>query len=157
LDSVDKVMCVSPFLAILDVIAALYVKGLGDPFARNKVGLFANLLSGTDLLSLYIYAVAYLIVMFGLAIALLYAKDRLDSSSEHGGLGLLAVAGIAGVLYVVLSEGFIVNFFLRSILERGIDFLFWLTGVVYLAAAFNVGFYVWHDVVAWVRSADARR
>jgi hypothetical protein len=156
LDRVDKVMCVSPFLAILDVIAALYVKGLGDPFARYKVGLFANLLSGTDLLSLYIYAVAYLIVMFGLAIALLYAKDRLDSSGEHGRLGLLTVAGIAGVFYVVLSEGFIVNFFLRSILERGID-LFWLTGVVYLAAAFSVGFYVWHDVVAWVRRTDERR
>lgn len=157
MDSVDKIICVSPFLAILDVIAALYVKGLGDPFARYKVGLFANFLSGTEMLNLYVYAVAYLIVMFALAIALLYAKDRLDSSSKQGRLGLLAVAGIAGVFYVILSEGFIVNFFLRSILERGIDFLFWLTGVVYLAAAFSVGFYVWHDVVAWVRSADARR
>lgn len=122
--SVDKIICVSPFLAILDVIAALYVKGLGDPFAWYKVGLFANFLSGTEMLNLYVYAVAYLIVMFALAIALLYAKDRLDSSSRQGRLGLLAVAGIAGVFYVVLSEGFIVNFFLRSILERGIDFLF---------------------------------
>jgi hypothetical protein len=144
-------------LAILDVIAALYVKGLGDPLARYKVGLFAHFLSGTEMLNLYVYAVAYLIVMFALAIALLYAKDRLDSSSKQRRLGLLAVAGIAGVFYVVLSEGFIVNFFLRSILEHGIDFLFWLTGVVYLAAAFSVGFYVWHDVVAWVRSVDARR
>jgi hypothetical protein len=129
---------------------------LGDPFALYKVGLFANFLSGTEMLNLYVYAVAYLIVMFALAIALLYAKDRLDSSSKQGRLGLLAVAGIAGVFYVVLSEGFIVNFFLRSILERGID-LFWLRGVVYLAAAFSVGFYVWHDVVAWVRCTDERR
>ncbi len=156
MDSVDKVVVVLPFLAILDVVAALYVKSLGDPFAKNKVGLFANFLSGIDLISLYIYVVAYLIVMFGLAIALLYLKDRLESSSDLGRLGLLAVAGIAGFLYVVLSEGLIVNFFLRSILDRGID-LFWLTGVVYFAAAFSVGFYVWHDLVAWVRPADAKK
>jgi len=156
LDSVDKVVVVLPFLAILDVVAALYVKSLGDPFAQYKVGLFAKFPSGIDLISLYIYVVAYLIAMFGLAIALLYLKDRLESSNDLGRLGLLAVAGIACFLYVVLSEGLIVNFFLRSILDRGID-LFWLTGVVYFAAAFSVGFYVWRDLVAWVRPVDAKK
>lgn len=156
MDNIDKVLCILPFFAILDVISVLYVKSLGDPFATYRLSLFADFLSSTDLISIYIHVVVYLIVMFGLPIVLLYVKGGFGASSALGRVGLFTVATIAGVLYVFLSEGFIVNFFLRSVLGRGID-LFWLTTVVYLAAAFSVVFYIWNDLVSWVRSADARK
>lgn len=156
MDNVDKILCILPFLAILDVISVLYVKSLGDPFATYRLSLFADFLSGTDLISIYVHVVVYLIVMFGLPLVLLYVKDGFGTSSVLGRVGLFTVATIAGALYVFLSEGFIINFFLRSVLNRGID-LFWLTTVVYLAAAFSVVFYIWNDLVSWVRPADARK
>ena len=151
LDSIDKVLWVLPFLAVLDVVAALYVKSLGTPYSGYDVGLFAKLLFTTSQTYLYIHVFVYLIVAFGIITALLYVKSRLNPSCAVGRMGLLAVVGITCVVYVVLSEGFIINFFLQPILDRGID-LFWLAGVVYFAAAFSVGFQIWHDVIAWMRS-----
>lgn len=153
MDSVDKVLCVLPFLAVLDVIAALYAKGLGTPYSWHDVGLFASYLFTTSQIYLYMHVFVYLIVAFGIVTVLLYVKSRLDSSRVVGRLGLLAIVGIAAVVYVVLSEGFIINFLLQPIIDRGID-LFWLAAIVYSAAAFSVGFYVWHDVILWVRSND---
>lgn len=156
MDSVGKVILVLPFLAILDVVAALYVRSLNHPLVKHEVGLFASLFGPADLVFTYIFVVSYLILFFVVALVLWGVKIRLNPSDAFGKVVFLLVLLVVGALYVVLSEGFIINLFLPSILEKGID-LYWLSTIVYLSALFCLVFYVWSDTVSWVKYRDEER
>jgi hypothetical protein len=151
LDSVDKVIWILPFLALLDTASTLYLDSLGrssPPFVR---GFFAAFFVTPDPMLTYSLVVVYVIAFLVFSFILSYMKNKLDSSEAVGKLVFLVLLAVIGYIYLRLTASFIVNFFYFPITSRGID-LQGITMVVYASTAFSLGYYIWHDVVAWVRS-----
>jgi hypothetical protein len=157
LDSVDKIIWVLPVLAVLDVVSTFYVDSLGYSIAYYEQGFFASFFVQAGLIFAYVYAVVYVLIIFGISYVLWYIKNKkLKSTDAFDKAIFLVLVGVTCFIYVRLTVAFITNFFLPNILERGID-LFWLDMVVSLASLFTLVYYMWYDVVGWVRSNGARK
>jgi hypothetical protein len=149
LDSVDRIIGILPLLAVLDVASTLYVQSLGDS-SLHEVGLFANFFAKAG--SVYAYIPVYLLLIIGLTYVLWYVKNKeLDSSRAFDKVIFLLLVAVACFVYMTLTAAFIGNFFLPSIVSRGIDW-FTIQVVIYASTAFSLGFYIWHDVITWVKS-----
>jgi hypothetical protein len=149
LDSIDWVIGVLPLLAVLDVASTLYVQSLGNP-SLHEVGLFADFFAKAGLL--YVYIPVYLLFIIGLAYVLWYVKNKeLHSSRTFDKIIFLLLVVVACFVYMTLTAAFIGNFFLPAIISRGINW-FTIQVVIYASTAFSLGFYIWHDVIAWVKS-----
>jgi len=157
LDSVDKIIWVLPVLAVLDAVSTFYVNSLGYSIADYERGFFASLFIQAGLIFAYAYAVIYVLIIFGISYVLWYIKNRkLKTTDTLDKAIFLVLIGVTCFIYVRLTVAFITNFFLPNILERGID-LFSLDVVVTLASLFTLVYYMWYDVVAWVRSNGTRK
>jgi O-antigen/teichoic acid export membrane protein len=147
LDSVDKVILVLPLLAGLDVASTLYVQSQGNP-SFHEVGLFAGFFAKSGLL--YVYIPVYLLMIIGLAYFLWYIRNKeLDTSRTVDKFVFLFLVIAACFVYVSLTATFIGNFFLPSIVSRGLDF-FTIQMVIYVSTTFSLAFYIWHDVLTWI-------
>jgi hypothetical protein len=148
LDSVDWVIGILPLLAVLDVASTLYVQSLANP-SLHEVGFFANFFAKAGLL--YVYIPVYLLLIIGLTYVLWYVKNKeLDSSRTFDKIIFLLLVVVACFTYMTLTAAFIGNFFLPSIVSRGINFSA-IQVVIYASTAFSLGFYIWHDVITWVK------
>ena len=149
MDSVDWVIGILPLLAVLDVASTLYVQSLANP-SLHEVGFFANFFAKAGLL--YVYIPVYLLLIIGLAYVLWYVENKeLDSSRALDKIIFLLLVVVACFIYTTLTAAFIGNFFLPSIVSRGINW-FNIQVVIYVSTAFSLGLYIWHDVITWVKS-----
>ena len=154
MDSVDWVIGILPFLAVLDVASTLYVQSQGNP-SLHEVGFFAVFFAKAGLL--YVYIPVYLLIFIGLAYFLWYIKNKeLNSSRAVDKVIFLFLVVVACFVYMSLTATFIGNFFLPSIVSRGINW-FTLEVVIYVSTAFSLGLYIWRDVVAWVKRDEERK
>ncbi len=149
LDSVDKFILVLPFLAILEVASALYVESLGYPLVRYEAGFFSRFFVGAGLT--YVYAVIYLLIIVGFAYVLWYIKKKLSSSHSFDKVIFLFLVSVTCYIYMRLTAAFIGNFLLPHILSRGVNW-FSLNLLIYLSTALSLVFYLWRDVIIWLRA-----
>jgi len=149
LDSVDKIICVLPFLSVLDVIYTSYVESLGYSLALYEAGFFAGYFVGAGLT--YLYIVIYLSGVSVVAYVLWYIKNKkLNSSVFFDKIIFLLLVGVACYIYVRLTIAFVGNFMLPYFVSRR-AYWFSINLLVYLSTAFILFFYLWRDVVDWVR------
>jgi hypothetical protein len=154
LDNVDKIMWILPFLAIMDVISTFYVESQNFDLNQYEVGFFARLalLSGV----IYVYAVIYVLIVFGFSYALWYIKKKLIPSQSLDKVIFVFLVAVAGYIYVTISATFIVNLFLPAIVQRGIN---WnsVVLVTYVATLASLVFYVGQDVIVWLRTEGEKK
>lgn len=155
LDSIDKVIWVLPFLAILDVISTLYVANLGYSLELYETGVFARFFVSVGLV--YFYIPFYLLVISALAYVLWYIKNRKlnPTSLIDKGIFLFLVGG-ACYVYMRLTEAFIGNFLLPHFIAGEIS-RFSVVLLIYLSTAFTLILYLWKDVVKWVKANDSEK
>ena len=154
LDSVDKIIWVLPFLAVMDVISTFYVQSQNFDLQEYEVGFFARLalLSGL----IYVYAVIYVVIIIGFSYALWYIKKKLTPSHIFDKVIFVFLVAVTGYIYVTISATFIVNFFLPAIIQRGVN---WsnVVLVTYVATLASLIFYVWRDVIVWLRTEGEKK
>jgi hypothetical protein len=156
LDAVDRVIWILPFLALLDVISTFYTASL-RPLANYNWELFANLFLGAGSIYVYPYAIIYLAIVVGVAYALLYIKNRkLRPSHTPDKVIFLVLVGVIFYIYMRLTAAFLMNFFLPTIIERGIN-MSELVLVIYVGSALSLGFYLWGTVLSWVRRIESEK
>lgn len=150
LDSVDKVIWVSPFLGVLDIVSTLYVESLGYSLSQYEAGLLARIFINAGLT--YLYIPVYLLILSAFAYALWFIKNRkLDSSRNFDKILFLLLVGAACYVYVRITVTFIGNFLLPyRVSGRVVGFLINL--LIYLSTAFTLTIYLWRDVMMWVKS-----
>ena len=154
LDAIDKVIWVCPLLSFLDVMSTLYIRSQGYPLEIYERGFFASLAVAAGSVYLYAYAVIYLLFMVGVAYLLWYIKNReLQPSRVFDKVFFVALIVVVFYVYVRLTATVLVNFFLPTIIERGID-VFSLTLVIYGTSALSFIIYVFQPVLAWVSRGD---
>lgn len=149
MDNVDKVIWVLPFLGVLDVISTLYVESLGYSLALYEVGFFARYFVCAGLI--YVYIVIYLLSVSVAAYLLWYIKNKkLNASLFFDKIIFLLLVGVVCYIYIRLTVTFVGNFLLPSFVGGRVS-RFLVNLLIYLSTAFTLGFYLWRDVVAWVR------
>ncbi|MGQ9529932.1 MAG: hypothetical protein ACUVQX_04595 [Candidatus Bathycorpusculaceae bacterium] len=72
MDNVDKVICISPFLGVLDIISTLNVESLGYLLSEYEVGPLARIFVSAGLT--YLYISVYLLILGAFAYILWYIK-----------------------------------------------------------------------------------
>lgn len=149
MDSVGKIIWILPVLAILDVATTLYVESRGFPLERYEAGFFASLSVHAGLV--YVYAVIYVLIIVGFSFALWYVKNRLDPSRGFDKLLFVFLVIVTGYTYTMISAAFIGNFILPAAIERGKDW-YSIRLVVYGGCILSLAFYLWHDVIFWLRT-----
>jgi hypothetical protein len=144
-----------PVLAVLDVVSTLYIESLGYPLVWYEVGFFARFFVRAGLA--YVYAVVYLLIIVCFACVLWFIKNRIlkPSSSIDKALFMLLVGGIC-YMYMTLTATFIGNFSLPYALDNGID-LYALNILIYLGAGMSLFFYLFSDVVRWIRAKGEKK
>jgi len=154
LDSVDKIIWILPFLAIMDVISTFYVQSRNFDLNQYEVGFFARLalLSGV----IYVYAVIYVLIIFGFSYALWYIKKKLTPSQVFDKIIFVLLVAVTAYIYVTISATFIVNFFLPAIVERNINW-YSVVLVTYAVTLGSLIFYVGQDVMVWLRSKGEQK
>jgi hypothetical protein len=156
LGNVDKIIWVLPVLALLDAISTLRLESLGYPLSQYEKGFFATFFVNAGLIYAYLYAVLYVLLVVGISYVLWYIKKKLDRSNTVDKGIFLALVGVTCYIYVRLTEALSINFFLPAILDRGIGLL-WLTAFIYVSCVISLSFYLWSDVLAWVRSNSEQK
>jgi hypothetical protein len=157
LDAIDTVIWVLPFLALLDVISTFYIAGRGYALGSYEWELFALLFVLGGSFFVYLYAVIYMVIMVGIAYALLFVKNKeLNPSRRSDKAVFLILIGVVFYIYMRLTAAFIMNFFLPSIIQRGLG-MFQLTLIIYAGAFLSLGFYVWDTVLSWMRHDDTKK
>ncbi|MDI6691107.1 MAG: hypothetical protein QME50_04455 [Candidatus Bathyarchaeota archaeon] len=150
MDSVDKVIWVSPFLGVLDVVSTLYVESFGYSLSQYETGLLARIFINAGLT--YLYIPVYLLTLIAFAYVLWFIKNRkLDSSRTFDKILFLFLVGAACYIYVRITAAFIGNFLLPyrvsgRVSESLINLL------IYLSTAFTLTIYLWRDVILWVKA-----
>ncbi|MEM3823518.1 MAG: hypothetical protein QXH87_01145 [Candidatus Bathyarchaeia archaeon] len=155
LDSVDKVIWVSPFLGVLDVISTLYVESLGYSLSQYEAGPLAKIFVNAGLT--YLYIPVYLLTLSGFAYALWCIKNRkLDPSRTFDKILFLLLVGTACYVYMRITVAFIGNFLLPY---RSSGRISWssINLLIYLSTAFTLSLYLWRDVLVWVKSDDYKK
>ncbi len=149
MDSVDKIIWILPFLAMMDVISTFYVQSRNFDLNRYEVGFLARLalLSGI----IYVYAVIYILIILGFSYALWHIKKKLTPSKVFDKVIFVFLVAVTAYIYVTISATFIVNFLLPAIVERNIN---WSSVVLvtYAATLGSLIFYVGQDVMVWLRT-----
>jgi dolichyl-phosphate-mannose--protein O-mannosyl transferase len=131
------------------VASTLHVQNLRGP-SLHEIGFFANFFAKVGLL--YIYIPVYLLLIIGIAYVLWYIKNKgLNSSRKVDKVVFLFLVVVACFVYMTLTAAFIGNFFLPSIVSRGINW-FTIQAVIYASTAFSLAVYIWHDVLAWIKT-----
>jgi len=149
LDRVDKIIWILPFLSVLDVISTLYVESLGYSLALYEAGFFAGYFVGAGLT--YVYIVIYLSSVSIVAYVLWYIKNKkLHSTVFFDKVIFLFLVAVAGYIYVRLTVTFVGNFLLPFLVSGRVSW-FSINLLVYLSTAFTLFFYLWRDVIDWVR------
>jgi hypothetical protein len=137
-------------LGFLDVMSTLYMMSLGYHPKVLEVGLFARV-SGASGLA-YGFAVLYLFGLTAIAYALWYVKSKLvDPRYSADKVVFLLLVVILCILYVGITTAFAGNLLLPYVTDGSISQMA-LTFLLYSSTAFSLGLYIWHDVVAWVRT-----
>lgn len=155
LDSVDKIIWILPFLSVLDVISTLYVESLGYSSVLYEAGFFARYFVGAGLT--YVYIVIYLSSVSIVAYVLWYIKNKkLNSSVFFDKVIFLILVGVACYIYVRLTVAFVGNFLLPYFVSGRASW-FSINLLVYLSTAFTLFFYLWRDVIDWVRGNDGEK
>lgn len=150
LDSVDRVIWVLPVLAFMDVVSTFLVERLGYNLARYETGFFARVFVNSWWI--YAYAVVYVLGIAAISYALWDIKNkRLEPSRLVDKAIFLFLVVVAYLVYVRITVAFVVNVLLPYLVNGDIS-LTLVTWLIYLSTAFSLGFYVWHDVLAWVRT-----
>jgi hypothetical protein len=150
LDSVDKVIWISPFLGVLDIVSTLYVESLGYSLSQYETGFLARVFINAGFT--YLYIPVYLIILAVFAYALWYIKNRkLDSSRTFDKILFLFLVGAACYIYVRITVTFIGNFLLPYRVSGRVSW-FLINLLIYLSTVFTLSLYVWRDVTVWVRS-----
>lgn len=157
MDAIDNVIWILPFLALLDVISTFYIAGRSYVLGSYEWELFALLFVRGSSFFVYLYAAIYLLIMVGIIYALLFVKNKkLNPSRRPDKAVFLILTGVVFYIYMRLTAAFIMNFFLPSIIQRGLD-MFQLTLVIYAGALLSLGFYVWDTVLSWMRHDDSKK
>jgi hypothetical protein len=157
LDAIDNVIWILPFLALLDIISTFYIGGRGYALGSYEWELFALLFARGGSFFVYLYAAIYLLIMVGIAFALLFVKNKkLNPSRRPDKAVFLIMIGVVFYIYMRLTAAFIMNFFLPSIIQRGLDML-QLTFFIYVGAFVSLGFYTWDTVLSWMRHDDSEK
>jgi hypothetical protein len=150
LDSVDKIIWVSPFLGVLDVASTLYVESLGYSLSQYEVGPIARIFVNTGLT--YLYIPVYLLILGAFAYVLWYIKNKkLHSYRTFDKIIFLFLVGVACYIYVRITVTFIENFLLPYRIGGRVSWPL-INLLIYLSTAFTLSLYLWRDVASWVRS-----
>ena len=149
MDSVDKVIWILPFLAVMDVASALYIESQGYSFENYEAGVFARLFVAYGLA--YVYAFIYPLGVVVLAYVLWSIKRRLSASGSVDKGVFLFLVGVACFIYMRLTVAFAENLLLPYFISGEVSLTF-VTWLLYLSMMLSLGFYIWHDVVIWVRA-----
>ena len=155
LDNVDKIIWVSPFLGVLDVVSTLYVESLGYSLSQYEVGLLAKIFVSAGLT--YLYIPVYLLILSGFAYVLWYIKNRkLDSSRFFDKILFLFLVGTACYVYMQITVAFIGNLLLPYRVSGRISWSS-INLLIYLSTAFTLTMYLWRDVMLWVKSNGIKK
>lgn len=126
------------------------MESLGYSLALYEIGFFARYFVEADLT--YVYIVIYLLSVSVVACLLWYIKNKkLDSSLFFDKIIFLLLVGVACYIYIRLTVTFVGNLLLPSFVDGRIS-RFLVNLLIYLSTAFTLGFYLWRDVIAWVRA-----
>lgn len=155
MDSVDKIIWVSPFLGVLDVVSTLYVESLGYSLSQYEAGPLAKIFVNAGLT--YLYIPVYLLILSGFAYVLWYIKNRkLDSSRIFDKILFLFLVGMACYIYMQITVAFIGNVLLPYRLSGRISWSS-INLLIYLSTAFTLTIYLWRDVILWVKSRGNKK
>jgi len=117
--------------------------------ALYEGGFFAGYFVGAGLT--YVYIVIYLSSVTIVAYVLWYIKNKkLNSSVFFDKVIFLFLVGVACYIYVRLTVASVGNFMLPYFVS-GRACWFSINLLVYLSTAFTLFFYLWRDVINWVR------
>ena len=157
MDAIDNVIWILPFLALLDVISTFYTEILGHSLQSYGWELFASFVYVFPSFYAYFYALVYLLIVVGIAYVLLYIKNKvLKPPRTLDKAVFLILIGVVFYIYMRLTTAFIMNFFLPTIIQRGLD-MFQLTLIIYAGSVLSLGFYVWDTVFSWMRHDDSEK
>jgi hypothetical protein len=148
-DSVDKVIWILPFLAVMDVASTLYMESEGFSLENYENGVFAQFFVAYGLT--YVYAVIYPLGIVGLAYVLWHIKKSLSATKPFDKIVFLVLVGVACFICIQLTVAFVENLLLPYFISGEVSFVF-ATALLYLSMIFSLGLYIWHDVVMWVRT-----
>jgi len=125
------------------------MESLGYSLATYESGFFAGYFVETGLT--YLYVVLYLSGVSVVAYVLWYIKNKkLDSSVFFDKVIFLLLIAVACYIYAQLTLVIVGNFLLPYFIGGRVS-RFSVNLLVYLSTAFTLGFYLWRDVVDWVR------
>lgn len=154
MDTVDKIIWILPVLAVFDVASTFYAGSKVD-LQYYEHGLFASFALALGWVYLYVYAVIYVLIVIGISYFMWYIKNRkLNPANSIDKAVFLILVGVTCYIYARLTVAFVTNFFLPALIERHVN-LYLLTVIVGISALFSLGYYMWRDVLAWVK-ADGR-
>jgi hypothetical protein len=150
-DNTDKVILALPVLGFLDVISTFYVESVGYPLETYEAGVFARFLVSVGGVAIYIYAAFYVLCFVGLAYALWDIKNRrLNVSVLFDKCLFLFLVSVACFIFVRLSVAFAENLLLPYFVSGAVS-LIPTSVLLYSVITVCLAFYIWHDVVIWVR------
>lgn len=150
MDNVDRVLWILPVLAFMDVASTFFMESLGYNLTRYETGFFARIFMNSWWI--YAYAVAYILGIAAISYALWDIKNkRLEPSRLVDKAVFLFLVVVAYLVYVRITVAFVVNILLPYLISGAVS-LTLVTWLIYLSTAFSLGFYIWHDVLTWVRT-----
>ncbi len=150
MDSIDKVIWILPFLAVADVATTLYTQSLGYSLSAYEAGYFALMAVLADLI--YVYVFVYVLMIAGFSFILYYIKKRLDPLRVFDKVLFLFLVVATGYIYTTLVATFIGNLVVPLAETRGLGWWYTVRILVYFSCALSLAFYLWHDVLTWVRT-----
>ena len=150
LDSVDKVIWILPFLAVADVATTLYAQSLGYSLFAYEAGYFALMAVLADLI--YVYAFVYVLIIAGFSFILYYIKKKLDPLRVFDKVLFLFLVVATGYIYTTLTATFIGNLVVPLAETRVVGWWYTVRILAYFSCVLSLFFYLWHDVLKWVRT-----
>lgn len=145
-----------PFLALFDVISTFYAWGKVSSLQGYNWEFFASFVSVGSTYA-YFYAAVYLLIVVGIAYVLLFIKNKvLKPPRTPDRVIFLILVGVVFYIYMRIAAALLMNFFLPSIIERGLS-MSELPLIIYAGSVLSLGFYVWDNVLAWVRNSGDKK
>lgn len=157
MDTVDKIIWILPVLAVFDVASTLYAGSKVHDLQYYEHGLFASFSLTLGWVYLYVDAVIYVLIVIGISYFMWYIKNRkLSPLNSVDKVVFLILVGATCYIYVRLTVAFVTNFFLPALIDRSIN-LYWLSVIVGISCLFSLGYYMWRDVLAWVKAGGGEK
>ncbi|MEM2105371.1 MAG: hypothetical protein QXV21_02730 [Candidatus Bathyarchaeia archaeon] len=155
MDSVDKVILVSPFLGVVDVISTLYVESIGYSLSKYEAGFLARVF--VDAGFTYLYIPVYLSLLSCFAYTLWCIKNKkLDSSRTFDKILFFLIALTVCYIYARITEAFIGNFLLPYRISGRISWTL-IRLFIYLSTTYTLILYLWRDVALWVSGSVSKK